>query len=275
MVRRVLRPSVETGPAVSSAAALRPGFVVLAIVMLAIAVPVIGLFVTDGGFTGPALGTTLGLLVLVGSALFVGLLVLPRRGRLEVATDEGRLWLPAARPVGPLALIAMVLAVLLGVVVVIGFVVDGGFRASNLASVGAVLVAGLTLPTLIGAVRGALVAPRVGLGPDDIVRESGRSVVSAPWKDVLKVELVTDPAPRVLITSVAPIRTERRSPVPVGELPVGGPRTGAQQLAIPTNMHASDARLVELVIRHYAKRDRAELGTPAAEDRIARGDLFA
>ncbi|WP_203668472.1 hypothetical protein [Cellulomonas pakistanensis] len=171
----------------------------------------------------------------------------------------------------------MVLAVLLGLVVVIGFVVDGGFRASNLASVGAVLVAALMVPTLIGAVRGALVAPRVGLGRDDIVRESGRSVVSAQWKDVLKVELVTDPAPRVLITSAAPIRSERRSPVPAGELPVGGPRTGAQQLAIPTNMHASDARLVELLIRHYAKRerDRAELGTPAAEDRIARGDLSA
>lgn len=42
-------------------------------------------------------------------------------------------------------------------------------------------------------------------------------------------------------------------------------------------MHASDARLVELLIRHYVRHPahRSELGTSAAEDRIARGDLSA
>jgi hypothetical protein len=203
---------------------------------------------------------------------FVGVLLLrPRAGRIEVETVDGRLWLPPVRSVRPVMLLALVAAAAMGPAVLLGLVVDDGLRLPALASVGALVVSAGTVPVLVAALRGRWVLPRVGLGPQDVVRESGRGVQTVRWHDVVAVDLVHDPAPRVLITSRTAVPTRDRSRPSLGERPVGGPRTRADQLAIPVRLHASDPALVVALLRHHLHHpaDRSDLGTQRAEDRLS------
>lgn len=275
--RRVLRPDVPVGRGASVPVGRLLGTLVLCLLLGAVVVLVAGLLISEGGFTGVALGVVLGSLALTGMGFLAMLLAHPRKGRLDVVTDEGRLWLPAARPIRPLSWAGLGLSVALGAVVVVGVVIDGEFRASNLASFGAIVVAVAALPALIATMRGTSAPPRVGLGPDDVIRESGRGYQVIAWTDVVGVDLVADPGPRVLVTARVAVPTRYRSRPSVGERPATGPRTRPDQLPIPTNLHGSDPRLVELLLRHYLRHPahRIELGTPAAEERIARGDLSA
>jgi hypothetical protein len=255
---------------VRSTAAARPAIVLVIVV----AVAGFGLgalaFTDGGGITGIGLGAGIVLLLVVGLAALATLLAYPRKGRLEVVTEEGRLWLPSVRPFRVLTLLGLAVCIALGVVVVIGFLVERSFAGPVVASIGAVVLAVACVPVLVAHVRGVAVLPRVGLGPDDIVRMSGRAVQVVRWEDVDSAQTVTDPAPRVLLVAGRPVPTTMRSRP-------GGPTTRPDQLPIATNLHGSDPRLIELLLRHYLGHPahRAELGTTAAEDRIRRGDLSA
>lgn len=273
MRRTVLRPHVATRPYVRSTTALTAarglGLGAAAVLFLATGV----LLATQAGGWSAVFGVLLLLLVLLGVGLTVGMLAHPRRGRLEVGTAEGRLWLPALRWWQPVV-VASVLLVLALLAVPVLRLLDG-VGAPGWTSVGAVLAAVALFPVLAATLRGQSVAPRLGLGPDGVLRESGRTAQVVRWDDVDSVDLVADPAPRVLVHARCAVPTRYRSRPTAGERPVGGPPTRPDQLPIATNLHGSDPRLVELLLRHYLRHPahRQELGTPAAVDRILRGDL--
>lgn len=277
MGRLTARLTAPASPYPRSTAAARPAIVL--VIVVAIAGFGLGAlaFADGGGITGIGLGAAIMLLLVVGLAALGTLLAYPRKGRLEVLTEEGRLWLPPVRPFRILTLLGLAVCIALGVVVVIGFLVERSFAGPVVASIGAVVLAVACVPVLVAHMRGVAVLPRVGLGPDDIVRMSGRAVQVVRWEDVDSAQTVTDPAPRVLVVAGRPVPTTTRSRPTPGERPVGGPTTRPDQLPIATNLHGSDPRLIELLLRHYLGHPahRAELGTTAAEDRVRRGDLSA
>lgn len=273
--RCTARLDVPAAPYPRATAAARPAIVL--VIVVAVAGSALGAlaFADGGGITGTALGAAIGLLLVVGLAALGTLLWYPRTGRLEVVTEDGRLWLPSVRPFRVLTLLGLMMCIAAGAVVVIGFVVERSLAGPVVASIGAVVLAVACVPVLVAHVRGVAVLPKVGLGPDDVVRRSGRTVQVVRWEDVDSVDAVTDPAPRVLVVARRPVSTTSRSrPSPPGR-PVGGPTVGPDQLAIATNLHGSDPRPVEMLLRHYLRSPahRAELGTAAAEDRVRRGDL--
>lgn len=276
-VRVSARLAAPASPYPRSTAAARPAIVL--VIVVAIAGFGLGAlaFADGGGITGTGLGAAIALLLVVGLAALGTLLAYPRKGRLEVVTEDGRLWLPSVRPFRFLTLLGLTICIALGVVVVIGFVVERSVAGPVVASIGAVVLAVACVPVLVAHVRGVAVLPKVGLGPDDVVRRSGRAVQVVRWEDVDSARVVTDPAPRVLVVARRPVPTTYSSRPTPGERPVGGPATRPDQLPIATNLHGSDPRLVELLLRHYLRHPehRHELGTSAAEDRIRRGDLSA
>jgi hypothetical protein len=232
-------------------------------------------FADGGGIAGVGLGAAILLLLVVGLGVLSTVLAHPRRRRLEIVTAEDRLWLPSVRPLRALTLAGLVICIALGVVVLLGFAVERSFTGPVVASAGAIVLAAACVPVLVAYVRGVAVLPKIGLGPENLVRVSGRTVQMVRWDDVVSAVLVPDPAPRVLVLARRPVPTTSRSRPSPGERPVGGPATGPDQLPIATNLHGSDPRLVELLLRHYLRHPahRHELGTPAAEERILRGDL--
>jgi hypothetical protein len=275
MGRFTARLDAPASPYPRSTAAAGPAIVLVIIVAVAGVALGAWALADGGGITGTALGAAIALLLLVGLAALGTLLAYPRKGRLEVVTDDGRLWLPSARPFRLLTLVGLTICIALGVVVLIGLVVERSLAGPVIASVGAVALAVVCVPVLAAHVRGAVVLPKVGLGPDDVVRLSGRAVQVVRWEDVDSADAVTDPAPRVLVVARRPVPTSFSSRSTPGERPVGGPPTRPDQLPIATNLHGSDPRLVEMLLRHYLRHPthRVELGTPAAEDRVRRGDL--
>lgn len=275
MARRVLRLAVPERTRAGTTGQ-QAGLVALLVLVLALVAGGIVVLIGSGGFTGLVVGGTAA--VLVGSgATFVGVLLLrPRAGRIEVETAEGRLWLPPVRPVGLLTLLALAAVAAMGPAVLLGLVVDDGLRLPALASVGALVLSAGIVPVLVAALRGAWVLPRVGLGPEGVLRASGKGVQCVPWQEVVAIDLVHDPAPRVLITSREVVPTRYLSRPSAGDRPAAGPRTRPDQLPIPVRLHGSDPELVARLLRHYARHpaDRHELGTGAAEDRLAQGRLI-
>lgn len=275
--RFTVRLDAPATPYPRPTAAARPAIVL--VVVVAVAGSGLGAlaFADGGGTTGTGLGAAVALLLVVGLGALGTVLAYPRRGRLEVATEEGRLWLPSVRPFRFLTLLGLTICIALGVVVVVGLLVERDVTGPVVASLGAVVLAVACVPVLVAHVRGVAVLPTVGLGPDDVVRMSGRGVQVVRWEDVDSADAVTDPAPRVLVVARRPVPTTFGSRPTPGERPVGGPPTRPDQLPIATNLHGSDPRLVELLLRHYLRHPahRAELGTSAAEARIRRGDLSA
>lgn len=273
--RRVLRPDVRVADPVRSTAALTPGraFVIGLPVVLVILCAVAMLVQRNLTLTLLA-GTGL-LLLLSGLGLLVSSLAHPRRGRVEVATE--RLWLPPVRQWHPLVVASLTLIIVFGAVTAVGAALDRDFAGPHVASVGAIVLSVACVRPLVANLTGRAVPPRVGLGRSELIRESGRGFQVVSWDDITAIDLVTDPAPRVLVTARTKVPTRYRSQPSAGERGGVGPRTEPNQIAIPTIQHGSDPRLVELLLRHYLRhpRHRAELGTPAAEERIARGDLTA
>ncbi|GIG36450.1 hypothetical protein Cpa01nite_18310 [Cellulomonas pakistanensis] len=231
--------------------------------------------VADGGLVGIGLGVAIALLLLLGLATVGTFLFQPRRDRLEVVTEEGRLWLPAARPLGVLNLAGLVVCVTLGLVVVAGYAVTREFEGPVAASVGAVVLAVVCVRVLVATLRGDSVLPAVGLGPDDVVRRSGRSRQVLRWEDIAEVTLETDAGPRVVLRGRRPVTTRLTSQPTLGERPVAGSSTRTDQISIGANLHGSDPRLIARLIRHYQRHpaDRIELGTSRAEIRLKEGDL--
>ena len=277
---RVLRPPVITDGLVRVAT---PHSVrVLLLVMVVVAGSGLGAAVMVSSEHGAtvALGSLLLLLVVahvVGAAV---LFLRPRRGRLEidaVSPSGDRMWLPGMPVLGLFGVAGPLLVVALGVALLTHLVAGEhtGSRLLASAPVALVLIA-LAGPALVAAVRGHSVPPRIGLGPDDVVRRSGRTEESVAWSDVVAVGLVTAPAPPELVSArVPPARTTVGRPS-LGERAVGGPPSYGHALSIPTNLHGSDPSLVAELLAFYWRhpQHRDELGTPAAVDRIERGDFL-
>lgn len=276
---RVLRPPVITDGLVRVATphSVR---VLLLVVLVAVGCGLGGVALVSSEHDATVgLGYLLLVLVLahlVGAAV---LFLRPRRGRLEIdgAPSGEHLWLPGVPVLGLFGVGGPLLVVALGVALVADLA-TGDRTGSRLLVSAPVALALFALggPALVAALRGHSVPPRVGVGPEGVVRRSGRTEESVPWSDVVAVRLVTDPAPRVLVSArVPPARTTVGRPS-LGERAVGGPRSYGHALSIPTNLHGSDPSLVAELLAFYWRhpQHRDELGTPAAVDRLERGDFL-
>jgi hypothetical protein len=234
-----------------------------------------------GGVLGVGFALGLGALAVTGALLAGWLLARPvrYRRRIEVVTEDGRLWLPVARPVRAGVVAALTLLVGLGAVAVVGVAVDG-WDAPVLQAVGrgrrpgpAILVpvlglaGGLAVPVLVGVLRGTRGPRRTGFGPHDVIREGGSRIpaLQVPWHDV-RVAAASHRPPRVRIGRLSAGRPGR-SPERLGPEP--------EHLDVLGAVHAADPAVVALLARHYRDHPehREELGTPAAEERLRRGDL--
>lgn len=255
----------------------------LSLAFLALCAAILSLMMLDGGgVLGIGGGALVALLGLVGCRLGVWLLVRAHHGRIEVVTEGGRLWLPVARPVSRALVLLCILTIALGVTVVVGVAVDGwgspvlahrgGRRGYGLVLLlaGSVVAAALCVPVLAGLLRGTRGPRRVGFGPEDVVRERGNRILElrVPWRDVGFMWVTRRPRR----TRVSRLSTGLRLSMP-GPLADDGP--DPEHLDVLNPSHASDARLVALLVLHYRDHpeDRHELGTPAAERRVREGRL--
>jgi hypothetical protein len=253
------------------------------VLLLAAGVLLFCLALLDGGGV-LGVGTAVGVaaLVLVGLRLFAWVLARPRDGRVEVVTEGGRLWLPVARPVSSGLVVAAALVIALGAVVVVGVLVDGwespvladrgGRRglAVGFLFLATVVAAAVCVPVLVGLVRGSRGPRRTGFGPDGVVRDRGSRIPGqlVPWDDVAWPVPTRRPR-RVRVERLSVLLRLSALDVPDGD----GPEP--ERLDVLTPVHASDPRLVALLVLHYRDHPehRHELGTAAAEQRIRDGRL--
>lgn len=263
----VLHPPVETGPPVRLARGRRARLLGL----LGLVVPLAGLGAVAMALSGEPLVIALGLTIaaaLVLACVAVGALVLaPRDGRIELATVRRRLELPptrVARVAGP---VGAGLALLFSALLVLGGLqgVDMGSTRFTSPFVGLVLGAIVLVGVLRNPPGGARTA-RVVLTPDGVGRRRGTEVELLPWDEITAPRLSVEPAVQLTIwrRSVTPARGARPSEA-----------LADARLVLPLATYRSDPNLVVALVEHYRThpRDRAELGTSAAVERVRRGEL--
>lgn len=252
----VVAPKGKQARAVGTAAVFLVGLVVVGFGML-----------VRGEGAIIALGATfLGLAVVCSAGIW--LLVRPRRGRLRFQRWGGGLVLPPSRALGVVVLGGTVLCAVLGAVILVAWL-DGQALGSARRSgpVAGLLMLGLGLYGLLSGAAHRFATPRVVLTPDGVARWVGERATVVPWEEIADVRLSETKA-QTLVVRRAPARTPRTTaPGPALAWPA--------PLELPLGLHASDPALVRAVVEHYLAhpRDRAELATEAAVERVARGDL--
>lgn len=263
----VLHPPLETGPPVRLARGRRARI----LVPLALVVPLAGLGAVVMMLSGEPLVLALGLTIaaaLVLGCVAVGSLVLaPRDGRIELETVRRRLELPptrVARLAGP---VGAGLALLFSALLVLGGLqgVDMGPTRFTSPFVGLVLAA----IVLVGVLRnppGGARAARLVLTPDGVGRRRGTEIELLPWDEVTAPRLSVDPAVQLTIW--------RRSVTPAAGARASQALADAR-LVLPLATYRSDPNLVVALVEHYRThaRDRAELGTAEAVERVRQGEL--
>lgn len=275
-----------------------PGAAVLIAVVLALLVPLaVAMAVSDDPSDPRAL------VVYVAAPAALGLAVLVLRTRVRrrrPRTGRVRVSLPAESPTPGLAVpyrtdvavlwvaVAAYVCVLGVALVVAGAAGWGSGVAAPLPTLllGVLLVAA-TAPALVAVVRGRLRPGVLVLTPAGVVHRSWGDDLSGPWARVTGVVPSGGPAPAVLVTMATAAATGPDAPaagLPGSGSPVVRTRTAgstgrklAPHIAVDTTATDLDPVLLLETVRFYAAHPdrRAELGTPAAVERVRTGDLPA
>lgn len=263
----VLHPPVGDAPPVRLARRRR----VRILGLFALVVPLAGLGAVAMMASGEPLVVALGLTIvaaLVLGCVAVGAVVLaPRDGRIELETVRRRLELPPTRAAQLAGPVGAGLALLFSALLVLGGLqgVDMGSTRFTSPFVGLVLGA----VVLVGVLRnppGGARTPRLVLTPDGVGRRRGTELELLGWDEITAPRLSVDPAVELTLwrRSVTPTQGARPAEV-----------LADARLVLPLAAYRSDPNLVVALVEHYRThpRDRAELGTPEAVDRVRRGEL--
>lgn len=276
--RLVITPPLDPGKRIRSAAHLGPKQVLALLLAPAIVALFTAMIVSQAPYLTWFLVPTVALLC--GLALWglwsgIGF----RHGRLEVVTADGRLWFPSSRALPLVATGGLFLLTVVWVLLLVG-VLEGsvdlstarsGWRDGN----GLLLAGFITVPLLVSRLRRRTVDHRLGLGPVDVLHlhRDGPCVVA--WNHVQRVELSSDRGPHLQLTAWGRVESGYTAKPLASTWRVRGVPDGRDWIAVPLNAFRSDPALMELVLQFYRRHPgyRHELGTAAAEERIARGDF--
>ena len=245
------------------------------VVLAALALGVVGFGAGVSAGEDPwsrAASALLVLVCLLGCAvLLVGSLA-TRTGRLVLEERDGVLRLPGSRVVAALLLAALATCVVLPVVLVVGRLVGSGQEASGFALAASALLLVLAVPLLVALLRGRVRLNALELAPDAVTYRSYNASSSVGWADLTEVRLVADPGRRLVLVSRGTPERRQHSATP-GEATVGRAPGGRDEVSVPVGLLASDAVLVAELVEacRTSPERRAELGTPAAVERLRSG----